>query len=288
MERFVGWGLKVLRGEIKPWVWRLAFVIALVSFGSQIYSLSRYGSGLIDRARNSVIEVVNKSLPDNFEFAIKNGVVKSNQTEPFYVLISENQINELMTFFGSQPEVKKQTVTQMRLLTIDTNARVEDFTRYQTTYLVTRDSLVYVKDGDINVTQLSNISEMVITKKMLVDKINEYTTGKYKTGASVVIWSLPAILLLFGTVLQVLAWLGQAFLGWLIGKIIGAKVRFGRILLLTVYLTGAVDLATTALYYIKPMGIYLNLFVNLWALVVLVMSYYLLNLYKTRYGAESE
>ncbi len=287
MKTIIEWGLKVLRGELKPWIWRLALVLVLVSTGPKIFSVVRYGNGLVDKVHTAAVSFVNISLPDNFELDVKNGIVTTNQTEPFYVLVSRDELSSLSSFIGAASSVKRQTVTQIRLLTIDTNAKIEDYTRYQTYYLITRDSMVYTKNGNITVYQLSNIKNLVVTKKLILSKINLYTTGKYKTWAITAIWVSPVLLILLLTGLQVLTWAWQALWVWFIAKIIRANVGYFRVVSLTVYITGVIDLLCVALSYIKPIVIYVNLFAAVWATVVIVGGYYFLNLYKAQYESKT-
>ncbi len=281
MDRLVQMGLDILRGEKRQKYWLLALILALITIIKPSYQLLRYGSHFVDHVAEVATKLVDESLPDNFELEVKDGQAKVNQTEPFYILVSEKQISDIYALLGS--ENKTKGLTRVRLVTIDTTASVEDFWRFQTLYLLTQKNLVYQKDGDLKVTSLSSWQNIKISKAMLKDEITKLQTQSLLKWAKIFIWFVPILMLLTTGMGQLLIWLAQALPIWLIGKIIAAKVDYRRAFHLVVFLTAYVDIGATALAYIKPLAIYISFIEFLWAGVVLVLGYYLLDAYKAKY-----
>lgn len=123
---------------------------------------------------NKVITLINEIFPSELEIKIKNGTVSSNVTEPYYVTARRETIENALS-------LKKDTQTsssKVRLLAIDTKGKADDFEQYQSFGLLTENSLVYYRDGKINIQTLRDIKEMTINKqsatKMVKDFINKY------------------------------------------------------------------------------------------------------------------
>ncbi len=95
--------------------------------------------------------VVNNFYPSQLEIAITDGAVSTNVPEPY--------------FFNVPKEFAKENPNNMRLITIDTAAKVEDIKKYHTLILVTKNAVVYPdKNDQYKISFLSNVPNTKINK----------------------------------------------------------------------------------------------------------------------------
>lgn len=103
-------------------------------------------------------------VPEELEINIKDGNVTTNVQEPYYVPIDtvENLFKNInRNVLGAASNKPRY------LLVIDTNAKIEDFTTYQTEFLLTKNFLTYYKDNRIEVAPLSQIKNATISRATL-------------------------------------------------------------------------------------------------------------------------
>lgn len=111
--------------------------------------------------------------PDELEIKIINGQVSTNVKEPYF--ISFPDVEKLFSpndkVLGSQKDIKN-------LLVIDTNAGIDDFNKYQTAVLLTRNHVILAdseQKGKLNVYPLNDVENIVINKKLVTNSINQFS-----------------------------------------------------------------------------------------------------------------
>jgi signal peptidase I len=129
----------------------------VISFGWSIYHN-------FDKISSYISEEL---YPAELSITITNGRISTNVREPYHITISPDKIFDLF----STKDNPEDRVTKMRLLSIDTKAKIEDFDRYQTYALLTGSSLVYKRNGNITVTPLDNIDKLEINKEYINSRI---------------------------------------------------------------------------------------------------------------------
>jgi len=141
------------------------------------------------------IDKIGKTFLDDFypselQIKIENGKVNTNVKEPYFISITPQQLSVL---FNSEIKPTKRTI-RMRLLAIDTKAKVEDFDKYQSYALLTGNSVVYLKDNRITVVPLNEVTQLTLTKKLLSEKFAEFTQAVDNNKAPI---TIGAVLFLF-------------------------------------------------------------------------------------------
>lgn len=154
---------KILAGEkgFKSFLVILLFSL-LVSIKPSIYFF-QVGYPFIKNLEGKLTSLVNEIYPKDLEITIKDGIASSNVTEPYYVTISQDRLENVF----STSETKSQQSSKIRLLAIDTKGKAEDFERYQSLALLTQTSLTTYKDNNINIYPLRNIQDFTINKTLI-------------------------------------------------------------------------------------------------------------------------
>lgn len=114
------------------------------------------------------LEDLPQFYPENLVVEIKNGQVKTNQPEPYFIPLP---------FFKT---VKEYPLPSLNLLVIDTQANIEDITQYQTLALLTGNNLAFrtsKETQEIRVYPLNRIQDFTLDQvlvKTLWQKISVY------------------------------------------------------------------------------------------------------------------
>lgn len=124
---------------------------------------------VVQNAESKVTTLVNEVYPEELEIKIKNGRASTNVTEPYYVSIRQETLENLFNFQQSDQNTK----SKIRLLAIDTKGKADDFERYQSMALLTESSLIYYNDNNINIYSLQKIQDLTINKTTIETKIKE-------------------------------------------------------------------------------------------------------------------
>jgi hypothetical protein len=118
----------------------------------------------------------------------------------------------------------------VRLLTINTKGNIEDFERYQTYAMLTSSNLVYYGDEGIQIQSLRNAPNMVVTKKVILEKVDELNNENKITDILKIIIYLSPLLVILGLFsLFLLEFLLGAVIIWFITKIHQTKISFSRL-----------------------------------------------------------
>jgi len=104
--------------------------------------------------------------PSDLIITVKNGQLTTNVTEPFRVPIP------YALFTQNPPAISDQK--QIYLVTIDTKASPQDFTKSQSLMLITKDKYVIASDNlnGVREESLKNLGDLVIDKKFIDQKLN--------------------------------------------------------------------------------------------------------------------
>lgn len=208
-------------GRRKLRLWLVIIVLAIFSTAIPTYLLFAKALPALKKAPVLANTLVDRSVPDDFALEIKDGQASINQVEPFFITVNLSDISEFEFFVNATfKEFKKTNISKLRLLTVDTKATYKDFDRYQTWVLVTKDSAIYSAGSGIEIKQLKDEGDKVITKQDIRDLVLNSSTLESVVIVEVLIWLAPIflfILHLLGYPMSLLFW---AFLLWVIGRII--------------------------------------------------------------------
>lgn len=161
--------------------------------------------------------------PPELEIHIKSGMVTTNVPEPYFIPMKdvENVLKD-NTVLGTN---SRQTVN---LLVIDTKASIDDFERYQSAVLITKNDMVVAKDDNkYEVYPLRDWPDMVINRKQAVQMIN--------TVKPLLTWVIPIVLvavflgfsLFFPSFLTTML-LWYAFAVWIVAKILSYPLGYKK------------------------------------------------------------
>jgi hypothetical protein len=127
---------------------------------------------VVQNLPQKVTDTVTQIIPEELEVTIKNGTASTNVTEPYYIVANMHSLENL--FLTKEPsKLDPSPQAQVRLLTIDTQARAEDFERYQCFALLTETSLVYYDDEQITIRPLNQVEDITLSRAIILDKINQ-------------------------------------------------------------------------------------------------------------------
>ncbi len=165
LSKFFHWDyyVGILSGEEK---YRSVAVILLFSIVLSIYysyKVLKVGLPFANNFSYRVEKIVDEVIPEDLTVTIKNGRVTTNVTEPYYVTIRKENVENLFGFAN----IDTKSVSKIRILTIDTKGRAEDFEQYQSLALLTETSLVYYDDEKINIYSLRDMEDFTFNKKMV-------------------------------------------------------------------------------------------------------------------------
>ena len=154
---------------------------------------------------NKMSTLVQETYPQELEITIKHGVASTNVTEPYYLTIRQETLENVL----SLKEEDQNTRSRVRILAIDTKGEVEEFEQYQSLALLTQSSLVYYSsDQKINIQSLREIEDLTINKELILAKIKEYNK-KYNisTLLNVFVFLSPFLAIIGSFLLQLFVFL---------------------------------------------------------------------------------
>ncbi len=174
------------------------FLIALLLSLYSVITISIFLFGtvypVIKNLEVKASQFVTDIFPENLSIAIKDGNVTTNVTEPYYLTVDKGRLEDISEFFGAK---RDNSISRIRILTIDTKGNAEDFERYQSLALLTERSLVYYSDDEIKITSLASVKDFTLTRAIILDKIHEVNKdGKIVKIISWILLASPLILLL--------------------------------------------------------------------------------------------
>lgn len=175
----------------------------------------------VKNLENKVNTLVDEVYPQELEIKIKNGYASSNVTEPYYLTIRKETLENIF----SLKENEQISKSKVRILAIDTKSKAEEFEKYQSQALLTETSLVYYQEGNINIQSLRGIQNLTISKELIKSKIaviNKDNTIVNLATIGIFVSPLFLILILGG-------FIGQLIKFFLISLLIYLMVRINQL-----------------------------------------------------------
>jgi hypothetical protein len=161
---------KLIFGQKKIFTFIVIVIISLLLSIKPSYIFTNKYHSVFQDTRAKIESTIREIFPKDLEINIEKGTVSTNVTEPYYINISQSTIDELL------PNSKNNSTSnfETHLLVIDTKGKAEDFERYQSVYLLTKNSLIYYKDGQINIKSLRNIQNQKINQQYVLNQIEKF------------------------------------------------------------------------------------------------------------------
>lgn len=236
------YAIDILVGIRKPSLFLMAFILSIYFVVTISVMLLGTVYPVVQSLESKAVQLVSEIYPENLEITIKDGVASTNVTEPYYITIRKNSIEDILSLFSDD---RDNSISRIRVLTIDTQGKAEDFERYQTLALLTERNLVYFSDDEVKISSLQSVGNVTITRKNLLDKIHEVNKdGKIVKIISTIIIISPLVLLIgsISTSFMTFLFLTLAVYFFII-KTYQLPVNFSRTFRFTAFLTLIVGLA---------------------------------------------
>ncbi len=263
----LGYFLDILEGKKSFKLFLATLVLALLltikpsyEVFQNIYPLVK---GLDKKIEDTIIEV----YPEELVVTIKNGTAKSNVTEPYYITMRKETLEKLFSY----QKDSGITRSKIRLLAVDTKAKAEDFERYQSLALLTENSLVTYRDGDIEIYPLRDIGDMTVNKEFVLSKYKEFEF--LPRAATWLVLSSPLFIFLVHLIGQYIAYLLISFLVYLMVKIKNLTFGFKKTFMYTSSLTLVLNYIWSALSFIPFLSMSLFMMPTLFTIIILAISY---------------
>lgn len=280
VDPLTGYLKKIMEGEVR---FRVLLSILLVTIAISIPTIFKIFTKTIptiNKIEQNLTRFIDENFPEELEITIKKGRASSNVTEPYFITISQSDLEDLF----NQEEGSEKPVAKIRLLTINTKGKIEDFERYQSLAMLTEGSLVYLNEGHIQVSSLRSMPDIVINKKLVKDKINELL---YKNNLLKIFkWLFyisPLLIIVGGFVFSVVGIALGSVLIWLMNKILATGIVFSKIFRLTAFLSIPVIVINALFYTITPLQPFARIVYTALDILILSLAYIFLKYYKRAY-----
>lgn len=194
---------EVLAGT-KRFRWLLAiFIIAVfISIQSSIFMFTKVYP-VVKALEKKAIASIQEIYPDELQITIKNGIASTNVTEPYYISVRQETLENLFSL-----KEDDSTKSKIRLLAIDTKGKADDFEQYQSLALLTQTSVVYYDNKEIKIYPLRDIQDLTINKQIILSKIKEINNKFHVSSILNILVLLSPLLILLGAFLgQLIAFL---------------------------------------------------------------------------------
>src|SRR3989338_18559 len=172
-----------------------------------------------------MIPAVTDIYPEEIEIKINKGKISTNVAEP-YTITMANVTQRL------NPDAKKSIDTEFgsnkNLLVIDTKGSIEDFTAYDTRFLLTSNYLMFARRAaQVEIVSLKNAQDMVINKSFVEKIIKQFVPILRQVIYFGAIFLFIAMILI--NILSTLVYLiFFALLLWLLAKIINYSLAYKK------------------------------------------------------------
>lgn len=214
--------LDILLGRRTYSLFVLLFIMAALFSIMPAVTISTRIYPVMKNIGNNINKIVDELMPDKAEIKISGGVASTTLVEPYYMTISKNTLDTIYpNLFGQYGKSK------IRLLTIDTKAKAENFERYQSYALLTQSNVIYYNDGKVNILSLRDIGNQTITRESIKTKVNEFLQKNHTlTLLTVLFFASPlALEIMYG--ISILAELFSiAIVVFLMTKILAVPAKF--------------------------------------------------------------
>lgn len=275
--------LAILSGKQKYRAFLVIFIVVFILSAVTFIRLFLPAYPIIKSLDSRINEFINEMVKDDLEITIKNGIVSTNVTEPYYLTFSQEMVDKVFNLKNNN-----QSLSKARILTIDTKAKAEDLEKYQSLALLTQTNLIYYKDSQINIYPLRNLGDLTINKKIILEQFKEINSKYHLTQVLLILMYLAPILLILGTYLIILL----SFLFLAIGIFIMAKINqlsvgFRNIYRYTIAIAFIPIVIWEFLSAISPLTPYTQLLDQVHTIIIFAIAYYGICKYKERKGVLS-
>lgn len=232
-----------------------------------------------DGLEDKVIALVDEVFPEELEITIQNGVAETNVPEPYYLSVNKSDL-ESFSFLFEEEDI---SLSKIRLLTIDTNGKVEDFERHQSMAMLTRENFVYYNEGSIQISSLRSVPDTKIDKQLIVDQVKQQNeNNRIVKFVRLFIYFVPA-LTMFGYIFFYLASFAiGTFFVFVMNKILETQIKLKHMFRFysALFMVPALFLLIVKyIPYVKHFGVWINTATNV---LVLSVAYVFLKGFKER------
>lgn len=179
----------------KPINYSVKYFLALSIIFSTIGAISFYlqDSKEIKASAVKFVEDLTKSYPEDLVITVKDGVVKVNQPEPFFIKTPKA--------LRSQDEVFPEN-----FLTFDSGGTIEDLEKYNTAYLINSKNVIGNVGGKMEVNATADIPDSKLNRQdfmTIIGRLNEFLN------------LIPILLAISVFIIYLITYLGINVLGFL-------------------------------------------------------------------------
>lgn len=269
----------ILLGKARVrWV-LLIFILSILASLYLTFSVFVPYYPYIPSLRSKGEEVIKEFVPSDMVITIKNGVVSTNVSEPYYITISESRWSKIFDTEG------QNTVSQTRILAIDTKGTAEDFERYQSYALLTQNSFVYYNEDKINIVPLRSVGDMTIDQKSILRYFTDINSEYHITDIiAILFYALPLLFIPFFFLTFIFVYLYLTFLVYIIARILGVRVGFGNIYRYTFAISLVPVFLWDTIGYIPVFSYYHTALDSVHTMFVLGLCYFGLKTFKEKEG----
>jgi hypothetical protein len=225
---------RILNGSARISVFLIILVLSILS----VIGPSRFiYTKIFPAAKNLGVNLLlfaENSLPENATVTVKNGVASSNLPEPFFISVDKGMLEQILS-----GELTSRTGSaKIRLLTVDTAGKAEDFERYQSLALLTKNSFVTYSEGKISISPLRNIDDITVSQKDITTAITEFNKNKLISSAIIYLLLVsPLFLLVFAMIAQSVRIFVMSLLVLGIFRILNSRIGFSVVWKYTAYIS---------------------------------------------------
>ncbi|MDO8609698.1 MAG: hypothetical protein Q7R95_04065 [bacterium] len=272
----------IITKKRKVRIFLIALIIGFILSVQPAYNLYTFGKPFLKNIDKRVIIAINEVFPEKLEIKIINGTATSNVQEPFYLTISQSTFTNIFSYSTTQPENNvNKPQSKMRLLTINTQGKAEDFEQFQTLVMLTARNLIYYNDGEIKIQSLSSIPNMTITKALILSKINEINSkNKLLTILNLLLYISPLVFTLFNCYIFLQGVFTISVVAFIIAKILNLKIPFGNLFRLTGVFYAVSTMILSIISWIPFMVIFHSWISTFFTVVINSLLYLILSSYK--------
>ncbi|MBI4130198.1 DUF1189 family protein [Candidatus Roizmanbacteria bacterium] len=202
------------------------FLIAVFFSAYPSYVFLQNALPIAANLNEKVNKAIDEVFPEDLTITIKKGEASTNVTEPYYLTISKQTLEELF----QQSHIVSQSQSKFRLISLNTTGSIEDFERQQSYAMLTKKNLVYMDDGETKIQSLSSVPDMMITRNYMHEFIEKFNKdNKIVNLATRMLYTSPAFIVLFSWMWFIVEVLTATFILWIFNTIHTTKLRYSKL-----------------------------------------------------------
>ena len=229
-------------GEIleKPFSYSLKYYLIFALFFAAVFAVCATIMFIpVTAIISEKISGVADYFPQELTISIKDGKVSTNVAEPYFIKVPED--------FKSNENVKPNMAVLENFVVIDTKDKfdIDTFNSYKTAVLLTSDSIAYMDNSKVSIVPLSNVKDYTLNRGVVsgyLEKIKPFVPVIYP-----VIIVFAYIAGFFVVLIRMVYLLIGALFVWLVAKIKGIEISYGKSYQLGMHLASSVIIVTSLL-----------------------------------------